>query len=160
VRKVVKPTRPPRAIMAAKDRGGRRMKAIGVTASSSYRTDIDGDGHVLVADEPISLGGGDAGPSPFVLVLAGLAACTGATLRMYAKRKGWPDIALRIELSLELGEERRMIRRRVDVRGVSDDAGIARLRDVVERTPVTLALKSGFDIATVLERSVNASSPR
>jgi putative redox protein len=135
------------------------MKVIGVTAAASYRTDIDGDGHGLVADEPVALGGANAGPAPFVLVLAGLAACTGATLRMYARRKGWPDIEMRIELGLEPGEARHVIRRRVDVRGAPDDAAIARLRDIVERTPVTLALKSGFDIATVLEPTASAAEP-
>ena len=135
------------------------MKVIGVTAAARYRTDIDGDGHLLVADEPVALGGGDAGSAPFALVLAGLAACTGATLRMYAEHKGWPDIELRIELSLEHGDERRTIRRRVEVRGAPDEAGITRLRDVVERTPVTLALKSGFDILTALEPAPNAARP-
>jgi len=135
------------------------MKVIGVTSAPDFRIDIDGDGHALVADEPVALGGGNAGPSPFVLVLAGLAACAGATPRIYAKRKGWPDIALRIELSLELGEERRTIRRRIDVRAAPDEAGIARLRDVVERTPVTLALKQGFDIATDLGSAPNVARP-
>ena len=126
------------------------MHVVGVTAALRYRTDIDAAGHALVADEPVVLGGADAGAAPFALVLAGLAACTGATLRMYAERKGWPDIVLRIDLQLELGKEPRTIRRRVDVSG-APDAALERLREIVERTPVTLALKSGFDIATTLQ---------
>ena len=132
---------------------GARVSA--VTAGARYRTEITSEGHALVADEGRALGGADAGFPPFTLVLAGLAACTGITLRMYAERKGWPDVALTIELELRAGQDpadkdRRLIHRRVTVTGAPDEAGVARLRDIVERTPVTLALKAGFDIETDL----------
>ncbi len=126
------------------------IRVVGITAPARYRTDIDAGGYALVADEPAALGGSDAGATPFGLVLAGLAACTAATLRMYAEHKGWPPIAMRMELAVELGAGRRTIQRRVDVSGASGEA-LERLRDIVERTPVTLALKSGFDIATRLD---------
>jgi len=119
-------------------------------AKGRYRVDIDAAGHALVADEPTGHGGGDAGPNPYALVLAGLAACTGITLRMYAERKGWGDVGLAITLDFEFGSERRTIQRRVSVTGAPDDAAIQRLRDIVERTPVTLALKEGFEILTEL----------
>lgn len=44
--------------------------------------------HMLVLDEPPALGGADAGPSPHEAVLAALGACTSATVRLYAQRKG------------------------------------------------------------------------
>ncbi len=123
-----------------------------VTAGARYRTDITSGGHAVIADESPALGGADAGFSPFSLVLAGLAACTGITLRMYGERKGWPDLELRVELELHPGpdKDRHLIRRQVSVTGAPDEAAVARLRDIVERTPVTLALKAGFDIATEL----------
>ncbi|MEM9247476.1 MAG: alpha/beta fold hydrolase [Pseudomonadota bacterium] len=49
-----------------------------------------GPSHALIADEPVAFGGTDRGPSPYGLVSAGLAACTAMTVRMYARRKGWP----------------------------------------------------------------------
>ncbi len=121
-----------------------------ITAAEHYRIDISSGGHSFVADEPPALGGANAGPSPFALVLAGLAACTGITLRMYAERKQWQGLRVSIQLDLVLRENRHLIRRQVAVVGAPDEAGLARLRDIVERTPVTLALKAGFDIDTEL----------
>jgi len=115
-----------------------------------YRVNIAAAGHVLVGDEPVANGGAGAGPGPFDLVLAGLAACTLITLRMYGERKAWPALAMTVELHHRMEDGRHLIDRRVEVVG-ADAAGIERLRDIVERTPVTLALKAGFAISTVLD---------
>ena len=53
----------------------------------SFRTPMNIGGHGLVADEPVAVGGGDEGPSPYGLVSAALASCTAMTLHMYATRK-------------------------------------------------------------------------
>jgi len=45
-------------------------------------------GHELLADEPPSNGGEDAGPTPHDLYDAALGACKALTVLWYAKRKG------------------------------------------------------------------------
>ena len=119
-------------------------------STPDFKVDIVANGHKLVADEPQDLGGADAGPAPFALVVAGLSACTAITLKMYAARKEWPLESLSVELALRPGEPRRRIERTIVARGSLSEEQVARLREVAERTPVTLALKAGFDIDTIL----------
>jgi putative redox protein len=113
----------------------------------------------LLADEPPDNGGQNAGPNPFDYVLAGLAACTAITLRMYAERKGWGAFDVSVQLRHRMEGDGHLIDRKVDVSGVPDAAGLKRLRDVVERTPVTLALKGGFTISTVLDETTAGAAP-
>ncbi|MET4101769.1 uncharacterized OsmC-like protein/fermentation-respiration switch protein FrsA (DUF1100 family) [Roseovarius sp. MBR-78] len=49
-----------------------------------------GPAHHVLADEPEAYGGTDRGMSPYGFLAAGLGACTSMTIRMYARRKGWP----------------------------------------------------------------------
>lgn len=46
--------------------------------------------HTLTVDEPLSVGGRDAGPTPYQLLSASLGACTAMTIQMVARRRQWP----------------------------------------------------------------------
>jgi len=54
-----------------------------------YKTEIQAGNHIVIADEPEELGGGNLGFTPTELLESSLAACTAMTIRMYADRKGW-----------------------------------------------------------------------
>jgi putative redox protein len=120
-------------------------------AEARYSVNIRTGHHDLVGDEPVSAGGGDKGPSPFALVLAGLAACTAITLRMYAERKNWPLSSLALELEYFRDGKSFRIERALHIEGDLDNEQRARLADIAERTPVTLALKTGTTIHTILK---------
>ena len=60
------------------------------TKNENYEIEIKSEsGHTLIADEPKEVGGLNKGMSPDELIIAALAACTSATLKMYAQRKEW-----------------------------------------------------------------------
>lgn len=113
-----------------------------------YRTELEAGRHRWVADEPESLGGADAGPAPYDLLLGALGTCTVVTLRMVAERKQWPLASVEATLVMARGEGGEVqIERSIAFTGL-DDAQCAKLLDIAERTPVTLTLKGGVPIRT------------
>jgi putative redox protein len=128
-------------------------RAKGEIATKDYRVDIDAGGHDVIADEPERAGGGNEGPSPYGLLLSGLAACTAITLRMYCERKDWPLAQATVDLRFTRGDDDSRIDRVITLEGDLTPEQEARLAEVAERTPVTLTLKSGVEIRTDLRRA-------
>jgi uncharacterized OsmC-like protein len=58
--------------------------------ASGFLQEIVSGAHQLRADEPVSVGGGDAAPGPYDYLLIGLGACTSMTVGLYARNKKWP----------------------------------------------------------------------
>ena len=125
-----------------------------------YRTEIAADGFALVADEPASLGGGGAGPSPYDYLNAALGACTAMTLRMYADRKGWPleEVAVRLghrkihaadceSCETKTGKIDRF-EREIDLVGPLDAEQRARLLEIANKCPVHRTLESEVEVVT------------
>ena len=59
-------------------------------SARSFRQEVVVGKHSLVADEPVSAGGGDAGPNPYDYLLTALGVCTSMTVGLYARRKQFP----------------------------------------------------------------------
>ena len=110
-------------------------------------------------DEPPEVGGTDTGPTPYELLLGSLAACIGATLRLYATHKGIPLTAVEVVLGFDrvhaddclLCDEREegwieRIRTAVTLHGNFDEAQRKRLAQVAARCPVHKTLASGVAI--------------
>jgi putative redox protein len=126
-------------------------RAHGRIGKDRYPVAIRAGDHDLSADEGPALGGGDAGPAPFELLAASLVACTSITLRMYADHKAWPVEAIEVGVHyVKEGDQPARIERTLRIEGDLDGEQRARLADIAERTPVTLAIKGGVPIATTL----------
>ena len=119
--------------------------------TTNYAVSLLAGHHRLLSDEAAENGGKDAGPAPHELLCAALGACTAITLRMYAQRKQWALRAVHVDLQLELKIEPHSITRKLRFEGALDETQRARLADIAERTPVTLTLKQGVVITTILE---------
>ena len=125
-----------------------------VTTGEGLRTEMEAGGHKLVADEPTSLGGTDAGPTPYDYLLAALGSCTSITIRMYADRKGWPLESVTVRLSQERihatdceeceTEEGRIdrIEREIELEGPLDEEQRRRLLEIADMCPVHRTLKT------------------
>lgn len=123
--------------------------ATATSTPTHYRTTIVAGRHDLLADEPPSRGGQDAGPAPFDYLLASLGACTAMTLQMYAERKGWDLGEVRVDLELSKGEDDATdIRRVIAASAPLSDEQWARLLDIAGKTPVTRALLAGIPITS------------
>lgn len=130
---------------------------------SGLRQEVVSGRHRYVADEPTEDGGDDAGPSPYDLLLAGLGACTGMTLRLYADRKQWPLEAVRVRLQhrrshaddcQDCDRESRQIdhlERRLELEGELSEDQRQRLREIAERCPVSRTLTTETRVETHLE---------
>ncbi len=58
--------------------------------AEDFQQQVTAGKHQLVADEPVNVGGGDAGPDPYDYLLASLGVCTSMTVGLYARRNKWP----------------------------------------------------------------------
>lgn len=129
----------------------KRISHVRVAGKEKYIQDIIARGHHLKADEPSSAGGDDAGPSPYDFLLAGLGACTAITLRMFSEKKAWELGEIGVDLMLFKDEKHAdRIERRIRFTAQLSSEQLARLAEVCERTPVTLAIKEGAPITTQL----------
>lgn|SRR5574343_2078768 len=113
-----------------------------------YQQGITVGQHQLIADEPASMGGVDAGPAPFDFLMSGLGACTSMTLRMYAERKGLALTRISVTLSHEKlevdGVQRDHIRRNIVLEGNLTDEQRQRLLEIANKCPVHRALSQSI----------------
>lgn len=116
-----------------------------------YRTEIESpSGNVVIADEPLEIGGKDLGFSPKELLISALAACTSATLRMYADRKGWDLQEVRLEIDLDRNEQsnKTVIHRKMQLFGDLDEKQRERLLSIANACPVHKILTNPIEINT------------
>ena len=134
------------------------------TTQGVFLNHVVAGSHRFLADEPVAIGGFDAGPSPYDLLAASLGACTSMTLRMYANRKGLPldRVIVQVEHSKEHGDDcaacvetgRPMIDRfdrRLRLEGDLTEAERAALVGIADKCPVHRTLSQTSTIKTSLQ---------
>jgi putative redox protein len=125
---------------------------------SGFRADIAARSHTFISDEPVALGGTDTGPTPYELLLGALSSCTAMTLRVYAKRKGWPLESVEVRMRQTRTHEEDCekcereavgithIERDIDIGGALTDEQRKRLLEIADRCPVKQTLEHGIHI--------------
>lgn len=133
-----------------------------VSAEPGFAVDVVSGSHRWRADEPLSIGGTDSGPTPYDLLLGSLGACTAMTLRMVASREKIPLDRVEVDLTHDRNHAAdcdhcadksariEAITRSVAVVGPMTDEQRKRLHDVANRCPVHKTLTGDLHIHEVL----------
>ncbi len=119
---------------------------------------IAGPKHRALADEPPAYGGSDQGMTPYGFLAAGLGACTSMTIRMYARRKGWPLAHVFVDVSHDKmhaqdaggGGAVDVFRREITLTGDLDDKQREKLLEIADKCPVHRTLEASAKIETAL----------
>jgi len=136
----------------------RRPQVVVRGGADSFKQEITAGQHRLIADEPVSAGGGDAGPDPYDYLLASLGICTSMTVGFYARRKQIPLENITVSLwhsrihatdchECETREE--MVDRidvEVELSGALSAEQHAALMDIAAKCPVHRTLTSEINI--------------
>ena len=126
--------------------------------ADGFRQEVVVGKHSLVADEPVSAGGGDAGPNPYDYLLTALGVCTSMTVGLYARRKQFPLENITVSLrhsriyanDCEECETKEGMLDRIDVEveltGPLSAEQRAKLMEIAEKCPVHRTLTSEINI--------------
>ena len=133
------------------------------TGNGKFGTEVHTVSHRFIADEPISYGGDDTGPTPYDLLLAALGTCTAMTMKMYADRKQWPFEGTRIHLTHDRnhhedcdhcddegeGAQIQALNRSIEILGDSlTPDQRARIIEIADKCPVHRTLEGNLHIHT------------
>ena len=117
----------------------------------AYKIEIKSStGNVVIADEPVESGGKNTGFSPKELLASALAACTSATLMMYAERKKIALEEVKIEIDLQRDEalNKTVFNRKILLIGNLDETERTKLLKVANACPVHKILTNPIEINT------------
>jgi uncharacterized OsmC-like protein/alpha-beta hydrolase superfamily lysophospholipase len=118
-----------------------------------------GPKHHVLGDEPKSYGGTDRGLTPYQFLAAGLGACTSMTVRMYARRKGWPLDHISVDVThdkvhaQDAGNGMKPLEtftRVITLEGALSEDQRERLLEIADKCPVHKTLERGSHIHTRL----------
>lgn len=128
--------------------------------AEGFTTQVKAGKHYFIADEPISFGGNDFGPTPYELVSAGLAACTSMTIQMYARRKKWSveNVETHVNYDKKHAQDCKdcsskdakidTFERIIDIKGNLSDSQVQKLLEIAEKCPVHRTLHGNIEIMT------------
>ncbi|MFT6945484.1 MAG: putative OsmC-like protein/esterase/lipase, partial [Yoonia sp.] len=127
--------------------------------ANGFLQDVQSGPHHMLADEPAKFGGTNKGLTPYGFVAAGLGACTSMTIRMYARRKGWPLEGISVDIThakehtadaADPGAKVDHFERIIHLNGDLDAEQRAKLLEIANKCPVHSTLERSSTVTTVL----------
>jgi putative redox protein len=127
---------------------------------AGFLQDIQVGPHHVQADEPLAYGGTNRGMTPYGFISAGLGACTSMTIRMYARRKGWPLEGVTVDVchdkvhaqDADPGSPTKidLFQRKIRLTGPLSAEQRQKLLEIADKCPVHRTLEHGAKVATRL----------
>ena len=130
------------------------------TLEGKFQNTVHAGRHRLFADEPVSVGGLDSGPSPYDFLSVALAACTSMTLRMYANFKKADLGRITVDVShakihasdcAECAEDEQSaggkidrFERRIMIEGEVPESLHGKIEEIADKCPVHRTLENNF----------------
>jgi uncharacterized OsmC-like protein len=137
------------------------MSEISVQHEGGDRFRIDVRGHRVVVDQPVGAGGGDTGPTPTELFVAGLASCVAFYAERFLRRHDISPAGLGVDCDFEMSEDPPARVASIDVRlrlpERFPEERRAALDHVVERCTVHNTLRLGTEVRMVLVSTAAAA---
>jgi putative redox protein len=134
------------------------------TAAGKLQNQVIAGEHLLLADEPLSVGGTDTGPTPYQYLNAALGTCTAMTLRLYAEHKKLPleRVVVRVghdrihvddctDCAAHEGNTKGMVdvmEREIELSGDLDAETRLRLMQIADKCPVHRTLENKILVRT------------
>ena len=127
--------------------------------ANGFLQDVQSGPHHLLADEPAKFGGTNKGLTPYGFMAAGLGACTSMTIRMYARRKGWPLVGVSVDIThakehamdaADPGAKVDHFERTIHLIGELSDEQRAKLLEIADKCPVHRTLERASTVTTQL----------
>jgi putative redox protein len=120
-----------------------------------YQVRLTAGKNTVVGDEGTGSGGKDEGFNPFQLFLSSLGACTCATLRMYADKKGMNLEKIHVYLSMTRDDEKNVtnITRGIELTGNLSDEQKKRLLEIADKCPTHKLMTHPIFIETQIQES-------
>ncbi len=147
-------TAEPGTVVVASTNDGRLTNAISI-----------GGRHNIRADEPVTYGGNDTGPTPYELLMSALGACKSMTMKLYADRKGFPMTGCKVTLKHDKihaadcdeceteGGKIDDIDIEIEVFGDMDDDSRQRIADIADKCPVHKTLHSEVRVNSRMKKT-------
>jgi len=130
---------------------------------NGFITSVQTGRHQFLADEPISFGGKDLGPTPYDLLGAALGTCTAMTLNMYARHKKLPLESVTVDVKHtrihandcedceKTDGKVDVLNRAIELEGDLDEKVRQRMLEIADRCPVHRTLENEIKVVSKLK---------
>jgi putative redox protein len=111
----------------------------------------------IIADEPVSSGGGDQGPDPHSLLASSIASCVLITLRMYIDRKNWNIPEIQVNVNLYQDKTNDVLTTVIDrdilfSETISEDQKL-KLQEIANLCPISKILENDIKLRTFIVKA-------